>query len=103
MKQFLIKYRRQNGTQQDWHREIGKFIAALDADPALRGKIGYRCLKARDGSDYFHIATVFEESGQAALQTKEWFKSYQQATRTASGGTLEVIPLEMVAETEALR
>jgi hypothetical protein len=51
MKQFLIKYRRTNGTTEDWHGEIGRFIAAIDADPALKGKIGYRCLKARDGED----------------------------------------------------
>jgi hypothetical protein len=101
MKQFLIRYRHQHGTKEDWHREIGKFIANIDADPTLKGKIGYRCLKARDGADYFHIATVFDDSGQQALQQKEWFKAYQQATRTASGGTVEVVPLELVAATAA--
>ena len=99
MKQFLIRYRHQTGSKDDWHREIGRFIAAIDSDPALKGKIGYRCMKARDGADYFHIATVHDESGQAALQTKDWFKSYQQATRTVSGGTVEVVPLETVAAT----
>ena len=99
MKRFLIKYRHQNGTKEDWHREIGRFIASIDADPALKGKIGYRCLKSRDGTDYYHLATVYEDAGQAALQQKDFFKSYQQATRTASGGTIEVVPLELVAET----
>jgi hypothetical protein len=99
MKQFLIKYRRQNASSDDWHREIAKFIANIDSDPALKGKIGYRCLKSRDGLDYFHIATVYEDAGQAALQTRDWFKTYQAATRSAAGGTVEVVPLEMVAET----
>jgi hypothetical protein len=36
MKQFLIKYRRTNGSTEDWHREIGTFIAAIDSDPAPR-------------------------------------------------------------------
>jgi hypothetical protein len=101
MKQFLIKYRHQNGSKDDWHREIARFIANIDADPAIKGKIGYRCLKARDGTDYFHIATVREESGQAALQLRDWFKTYQAATKNVSGGTVEVVPLELVAETAA--
>ena len=70
MKQFLIKYRRTNGSTEDWHREIGTFIAAIDSDPALKGKVGYRCLKARDGEDYFHIATVHDDSGRVSLLTR---------------------------------
>ena len=99
MKQFLIKYRHTNGTTEDWHHEIGQFIAAIDADPALHGKVGYRCLKARDGADYFHIATVHDDSGRVALQERAFFKHYTEATRTVSGGTLEVLPLETIAET----
>jgi len=53
MKQFLIKYRHTTGTTEDWHREIASFIASLDGDPALKGKIGYRCMKGRDGADYY--------------------------------------------------
>ena len=99
MKQFLIRYRRTEGSTEDWHREIGKFISAIDADPALKGKIGYRCLKARDGEDYFHIATVHDDSGRVALQERAFFKHYTEATKIVSGGTLEVLPLETIAET----
>ena len=35
MKQFLIKYRFQNGSQESWHKDIAQFIAALDSDPDL--------------------------------------------------------------------
>ena len=99
MKQFLIRYRHTEGSTEDWHREIGKFIAAIDADPALKGKIGYRCMKARDGKDYFHIATVHDDSGRAALQDRAWFKAYMEKTRAISGGTVEVVPLETIAAT----
>jgi hypothetical protein len=99
MKQFLIRYRQTEGSTEDWHREIGKFIAAIDDDPALRGKIGYRCLKARDGADYFHIATVHEESGRLALQERPFFRHYTELTRRISGGTVEVLPVETVAQT----
>jgi len=99
MKQFLIRYRRTEGSPEDWHREIGKFIAAIDSDPALKGKIGYRCLKARDGADYFHIATVHDEAGRVALQDRGFFKHYTEATRAIAGGVVEVTPIETVAET----
>jgi hypothetical protein len=38
MKQFLIRYRRTEGSPEDWHREIGKFIAAINSDPALNAR-----------------------------------------------------------------
>jgi hypothetical protein len=39
MKHFMIKYQFANGTTEAWHREIEKFISALDNDPGLKGKI----------------------------------------------------------------
>ena len=74
----------------------------LDGDPELKGKVGYRCLKARDGEDYFHIATVHDDSGRVALQERAFFKHYTEATKIVSGGTLEVLPLETIAETAAV-
>jgi hypothetical protein len=52
MKQFLIRYKLTNGAPEEWHQEIAKFISALDNDPDLKGKIGYRVMKNRDGFDY---------------------------------------------------
>jgi hypothetical protein len=99
MKQFLIKYRHTNGTTEDWHKEITKFIAGIDGDPALKGKVGYRCMKGRDSADYYHIATVFDDAGRVALQERPFFKHYTERTRSISGGTVEVVPLEVIAET----
>jgi len=99
MKQFLIKYRHTNGTTEDWHKEIATFIAGIDGDPALNGKVGYRCMKGRDSTDYYHIATVFDDAGRVALQDRPFFKHYTEKTRSISGGTVEVVPLEMIAET----
>ncbi len=56
MKHFMITYRFANGTTEAWHREIQKFISALDNDPELKGKISYRCMKNRDDSGYMHLA-----------------------------------------------
>ena len=61
MKYFMIKYRFANGPVAEWHRDIGRFIAALNEDPELKGKIIYRCLKNRDDDNYYHLATALDE------------------------------------------
>lgn len=100
MKRFLIKYRRQNTPQDAWHRDIAEFIAALDADPALQGKISYCCMKSRDGADYYHLATAADEQAIKALQQHPSFSHYTEKTREAAGGAVDVLPLEVVAETK---
>jgi hypothetical protein len=101
MKQFLIKYRLQNATPEAWHKDVADFIAAIDSDPALRGKITYRCMKNRDGSDYYHLATAADDTAVKALQQSGFFSRYTEKTKQAAGGTVEVLPLEIVAETKS--
>jgi hypothetical protein len=45
MKHSMIKYQFANGTPEEWHREITGFIAALDSDPELKGRISYRVMR----------------------------------------------------------
>jgi hypothetical protein len=99
VKQFLIKYRLKNGSEERWHQDITRFISALDNDAALHGKISYRCLKGRGGSDYYHLATAADDDAVRALQAREFFRLYTEQTKLASGGEVEVLPLEIVAET----
>ena len=99
MKRFLIKYRFSAGTREDWHAEIARFIAALDSDPGLKGRISYRCLRARDGDDYYHLATTADDTAAKELGQRDFFKHYTEATKRASGGTVEVVPLDVIAET----
>jgi len=101
MKHFLIKYRLQTMPTDAWHREVAQFIAALDGDPALKGKITYRCMKSRDGSDYFHLASAADEQAVKALQQSAFFSRYTELIRQAAGGAVEVLPLEVVAETQS--
>jgi hypothetical protein len=99
MKQFLIKYRFQNGSQDAWHRDIAEFIAALDSDPEIGGRIGYRCLKARDGTDYYHLASPKDDQAAKILQSRDFFSRYTAKTRLVSNDGVEVVPLEVIAET----
>ena len=99
MKYFMIRYRFQNGTREQWHGEMARFIAALQAEPSLKDRISYRCMKAKQGDDYFHLAVTADDGAANDLQGHAWFKHYSEQTKQISGGTVEVVPLEVVAET----
>jgi hypothetical protein len=99
VKYSLIKYQRKNGSEAEWHRSIAQFISALDRDPGLKGKISYRCMKRRGGADYFHLAAVADDEAVKALQSRDFFARYTEQTKLAAGGDVEVLPLEIVAET----
>jgi len=99
MKQFLIKYSFKGDSEAQWRSHIAAFIAALDGDPELKGKISYRCMKRRGGADYYHLATPVDDDAVALLQSRDFFKRYTELTRLAGGGEVEVVPLEVIAET----
>ena len=99
MKHFLIKYRFRVGSPTEWREHIAAFISHLDDDPDLRGKISYRCMKERDGDDYYHLASTADDAAAAALQDKEFFKLYSAQTRRVAGGELSATPLEIIGQT----
>lgn len=100
MKTFLIKYMFKAGTREQWHQEIERFITALNTDPEIKGRISYRCMKNREGDDYYHLATTMDDSVAKVLQSRDFFPRYQAQTKTVGGGVVEVIPLEVIAETQ---
>ena len=99
MKTFLIKYQFKEGSPEEWHGHIGRFIAALDSDPDLKGRISYRCMKEKSGPGYYHLATPTTDEAATALQNKDFFRPYTEETRRVAGGLVEVVPLEVIAET----
>jgi len=100
MKFFLIKYRFKSGEQDAWHQEIAKFIAAIENEPDLKGRISYRVLKVKDGADYYHLATAADDDAPKALSQHEFFKRYTEKTKIAGGGEVEVLPLELIGATK---
>lgn len=101
MKHFMIKYQFANGTPAEWHREVGRFISALDNDPELAGRIGYRVMKNRDDASYFHLAAAADEQAVKTLQSRDFFKHYTEKTRQVAGGEVTVTPIELIGETTA--
>jgi hypothetical protein len=101
VKHFLIKYRFQDGSPDAWRERIQQFIAAVEADGTLNGRIAYRCMKADNGSnEYYHLAASADDEASKALQSRDFFKAYTEETKRVSGGTVEVLPLAIIAETE---
>ena len=100
MKHFMIKYQFANGAPEEWHREVSRFIAALDGDPDLKGRISYRVMKNRDDADYFHLAAAADEAAVKTLQSRDFFKHYTEKTRqVAAGGNVTVTPIEVIGQT----
>jgi hypothetical protein len=99
MKHFLIKYHFKEGSPEAWREHIGEFISALENDPELKGRIAYRVMKHRDGSGYYHLAAASDDQAVSALGRKDFFKRYTEETRRVAGGEVEVLPLEIIAET----
>lgn len=99
MKSFLIKYQFKDGSREAWHQEIARFISALDSDPELKGRISYRCMKEQNGPGYYHLATAADDDASAALQRRPFFRPYTDETKRVAGGAVEVVPLEVIAET----
>jgi hypothetical protein len=99
MKHFMIKYQFAHGITEEWHQEIGRFISALNADPDLKGRIVYRCMKTRDDSSYTHLAAATDEEAIKTLQSRDFFKHYTEKTREVADGDVVVTPMELIAET----
>jgi quinol monooxygenase YgiN len=99
MPQSIIAYTFKTGSEEAWRRRIATMIGEMNADPDLTGRIAYRVLKERNGQRYWHVASAVDDDALKALQGKDYFRSYQAATREAAAGTLEVIGTETVAET----
>ncbi|HEX3464654.1 MAG TPA: hypothetical protein VHS78_11455 [Candidatus Elarobacter sp.] len=99
MKQFLITYRLKAGMEDRRRTEIEAFVAAIDADPELRGRMGYRCMKLAAAPDYYHIATAADDAAVKALQSRDFFARYTEQTEACADGEVDVSPLELIAET----
>lgn len=99
MKHFMIRYRFKEGSREDWHRAIRAFVAAIDNHPALKGKIRYRVMNVRGSEEYCHLAAAADDQAIQTLQGEEFFKGYNAETRRVAGGAVEVVPLDIIAET----
>jgi hypothetical protein len=99
MKHVLIRYHFTKGSPADWQKEVARFIAAIENDPQLNGKLSYRAMKTADG-DYVHLASVVDGATVDALNERDFFDRYTEKTKEVGGGRVDVTPVEIVAETK---
>jgi quinol monooxygenase YgiN len=101
MKRSLIAYtyRLDAGSRAAWHRTVADFIEQLDKDPLIAGRIRYRCMKAKKSESYYHLAEVADDQAFEVLRDRPYFKRYTEETKRVAGGTVDVTPLETLAET----
>ncbi len=101
-KRFLIRYTfsLDDDAVADWDVHVATFISEIENDPALCGRLSYRCLKVRDSHDSLHLAEAADDEAINTLQGRESFKRYPAQTKRVSGGSVEVSPLETIAETK---
>ena len=55
--------------------------------------------KSAGSNDYYHLARAADDQAPKDLQQRDWFRQYQEKTRMVAGGQVEVLPLEVIAET----
>jgi hypothetical protein len=100
MKHSIIRYEFANGSEAEWRAEIARFIAELDNDPIIAGRIAYRVTKAGNGPAYTHLTAATDDDAVKALQASAFFKHYQEAIRrVARDGKVDVTGIEVLAET----
>jgi hypothetical protein len=101
MFQIAYTFRLGDDAVEAWHHRVAEFIAAIDADPVLAGRVRYRCLKAQSGPAYVHLAEVADDQAAKLLQEREYFRAYTAEIRRVGGGVVEVTPFSLVAETRS--
>lgn len=98
MKYFLIKYQLVPDAETDWSNVVSTFVAEIEGDPELKHAMSYRSFKGTNG-EYYHLATAVDETAAAILNQRDFFERYTATVEKASGGSVEVTLLELVAET----
>jgi hypothetical protein len=66
------------------------------------GAQGKNHLSLHEGQGHrlYHLASAADDQAIKTLQERDFFKRYTEATKAVSGGGVEVLPLEIIAETK---
>ena len=57
-------------------------------------------MNVRGTLEYYHLAAAADEQAVKTLQSRDWFVTYTDQTERAADGEVEVLPLDIVAETK---
>jgi hypothetical protein len=92
-----LRERLQFAAQDAWSDLPGSLCAS--EEPGSDLAIAQGSVPVRDGIDYYHLAFAVDDRAIKTLQERDFFKRYTEKTKFVAGGEVEVLPLEVVAET----
>jgi hypothetical protein len=58
-------------------------------------------MKAQGSDDYYHLVAVIDDHTVKTLQERDFFSSYTKECELVAGGEVEVLSLEIIAETKS--
>jgi hypothetical protein len=77
-----------SGDEAAWKKATSDFIAAIDSDKEIAGRLHYRVNKARDGNRRVHWGWWDSPETVAKMQSRDYFKTFSAKVREMAGGTL---------------
>ena len=90
-----------DGEEAAWEQATSNFIAAIDQDPELAGRLHYRVNRAREGGRRVHWGWWDDPEIVPILQSRDYFKEFTARVREMAGRTLTTIPLTRRGQTAA--
>ncbi len=88
-----------SGDEAVWQKTIADFIAAIDTDAEVAGRLHYRVNKAREGNRRVHWGWWDKPETVAKMQSRDYFKTFSAKLREMAGDTLTTIPVTRHGET----
>ena len=87
------------GDEAAWERTTSRFIAAIDKDKELAGRLHYRVNRAKEGSRRVHWGWWESPDIVPILQSRDYFKEFTARVREMGGDSLTTIPLTRHGQT----
>ncbi|MCP4384234.1 MAG: hypothetical protein GY798_22965 [Hyphomicrobiales bacterium] len=99
MEGIIVRYR-YDGDDAPWRSTINRFIDAINADEAVKGRFRYSVTIAKDGVGRTHIGRWDSDETLKTVQSRDYFKQFSEAVQEFAGDTLEPGRMEVVASTD---
>ena len=98
MRSITISYKF-GGPEGEWRKMVGDFIAAIDGDPEVAGKITYQVATADDRETRIHWGRWDNQDTLRTMQSRDYFKTFAERLRELTGGQQNVMASDVILKT----
>ena len=98
MRTITIWYK-YHGPEENWRKVVGDFIAAIDGDPEIAGKLTYQVTIADDGETRIHWGRWDSQETLRVMQSRDYFKAFAQRVKEFAGGQPNSMSSDVVLKT----